>query len=165
MKIATIIPAFNEAKTIGTILNTLKRCSRIDQIIVVSDGSTDSTVEEALRVDNIEVIELLENRGKGGAIKAGLDHTSAEIILFLDADLIGLTPAHVNALLQPVIDGTRPWQSVSSKRQGGHGYRPKNGPVFIRAAGSAPGITRKYFRPRFVAFWRGSSAAPLRGGS
>ena len=108
MKIATIIPAFNEAKTIGTILNTLKRCSRIDQIIVVSDGSTDSTVEEALRVDNIEVIELLENRGKGGAIKAGLDHTSAEIILFLDADLIGLTPAHVNALLQPVIDGTAP---------------------------------------------------------
>lgn len=104
MKSAAIIPAYNEAKTIGSVIDVLTRCSLVDQVIVVSDGSTDSTVQNALKYDNVAVIELLENRGKGGAIKAGLDHTDAEILLFLDADLIGLTRSHVADLLQPVID-------------------------------------------------------------
>lgn len=108
MKTAAIIPAYNEAKTIGSVLNILKGCRLVDQVIVVSDGSTDSTVHEALVFDDVEVIELLENRGKGGAIKAGLDHTTAGILLFLDADLIGLTTEHVNALIRPVLDGTVP---------------------------------------------------------
>ncbi|MEW5783864.1 MAG: glycosyltransferase family 2 protein [Bacillota bacterium] len=108
MKTAAIIPAYNEAKTIGSVLNILKDCQLVDQVIVVSDGSTDSTVHEALIFDDVEVIELLENRGKGGAIKAGLDHTTAKILLFLDADLIGLTTEHVNALIRPVLDGTVP---------------------------------------------------------
>jgi polyisoprenyl-phosphate glycosyltransferase len=105
MRTAAIIPAFNESKTIGEVLAVLQKCSLVDQIIVVSDGSSDNTVEVALEYDDIEVIELLENRGKGGAIKAGLDHTPAEILLFLDADLIGLTEAHVASLISPVIDG------------------------------------------------------------
>jgi polyisoprenyl-phosphate glycosyltransferase len=104
VKSAAIIPAYNEAKTIGSVIDVLVRCSMIDQVIVVSDGSTDSTVQIALDYDNVEVIELLENRGKGGAIKAGMDHTDARILLFLDADLIGLTQSHVTALLQPVLD-------------------------------------------------------------
>jgi glycosyltransferase involved in cell wall biosynthesis len=102
--IAAIIPAFNEARTIGEVLCVLKRCPVVNQIIVVSDGSSDSTVQVALQYDGVEVIELLENRGKGGAIKAGLDHARAEILLFLDADLIGLTEKHVTDLLDPVIN-------------------------------------------------------------
>ncbi len=105
MKSAAIIPAFNEAKTIGSVIDVLVRSSLVDQVIVVSDGSTDCTVQIALDYDNAEVIELLENRGKGGAIKAGMDHTDAGILLFLDADLIGLTESHVKDLLKPVLDG------------------------------------------------------------
>ncbi len=105
MKSAAIIPAYNEEKTIGAVIDVLTQCSLIDQIIVVSDGSTDRTVHIALSYENVEVIELLENRGKGGAIKAGLDHTDAGVLLFLDADLIGLKPTHVAALLQPVLEG------------------------------------------------------------
>jgi glycosyltransferase involved in cell wall biosynthesis len=47
---------------------------------------------------------LVENRGKGGALKAGLDNFRADVVLFLDADLLGLTPKHVLNLLEPVIN-------------------------------------------------------------
>ncbi len=102
MKAIAIIPAFNEEKTIGDIIVTLKDVPLVKDIIVVSDGSTDGTVEVAEALGS-KVIELSENRGKGGAMKAGLDCTAAEIILFLDADLIGLTKKHVCDLLEPVI--------------------------------------------------------------
>lgn len=104
MKITAIIPAYNEEKTLGNVIEVLQQCRVVNSIIVVSDGSTDSTVKVALDFDGLTVIELLENRGKGGAIKAGLDHTDAGVLLFLDADLIGLNEQHVNDLLMPVIE-------------------------------------------------------------
>lgn len=104
MDVAAIVPAYNEAKTIGAVLGVLTKCRLINEVIVVSDGSTDDTVKIALQFDGVQVVELPENRGKGGAMKAGLEQTAAEIVLFLDADLIGLTEDHVNALLQPVLE-------------------------------------------------------------
>jgi glycosyltransferase involved in cell wall biosynthesis len=102
--VAAIVPAYNEEKTIGAVLGVLTKCRLINEVIVVSDGSTDDTVKIALQFDGVQVVELPENRGKGGAMKAGLEQTAAEIVLFLDADLIGLTEDHVNALLQPVLE-------------------------------------------------------------
>lgn len=104
MRIAAIVPAYNEEKTIEDVLSVLTECKEIDQVIVVSDGSTDDTVKIARQFKGVEVVELFENRGKGGAMKAGLEHTPAEIILFLDADLIGLTEDHIDALLRPVLE-------------------------------------------------------------
>lgn len=104
MRIAAIIPAYNEEKTIGDVLSVVTECKQIDQVIVVSDGSTDDTVKIARQFGGVEVVELMENRGKGGAMKAGLEHTRAGIILFLDADLIGLTGDHIDALLRPVLE-------------------------------------------------------------
>lgn len=101
--ITTIIPAYNEEKTIGNVLSVVKQIDIIDKIIVVSDGSEDNTAEIA-RKFGVEVIELKDNIGKGGAIKNGLDRSKGEIILFLDADLIGLKPKHVLDLLMPVIN-------------------------------------------------------------
>ena len=103
MKSIAIIPAYNEEKTIGHVLAVLKVTPLINKIIVVSDGSTDNTVQVA-KSYGVEVIELSENRGKGGAIKAGLDNNKADVVLFLDADLIGLTPKHVLDLLEPVVN-------------------------------------------------------------
>lgn len=105
MKTAAIIPAFNEERTISDVLKVLSASPLVDRLVVVSDGSTDNTVNKALEQEKIEVIELLENRGKGGAIKAGLDNTDASILLFLDADLIGLRAAHVEELIKPVMEG------------------------------------------------------------
>ncbi len=105
VQVAAIVPAYNEAKTIAPILDVLRRCPGINQIIVVSDGSTDATVEKARRFNGVELVELPENRGKGGAIMAGLEYTGAQVLLLLDADLIGLAPAHICALLEPVMKG------------------------------------------------------------
>lgn len=104
MKTIAIVPAYNEEKTIGDVLQALIDTPAIESIVVVSDGSTDGTVEVA-RGFGVMVVDLEENMGKGGAMAAGLETTEAEVILFLDADLIGLTVDHVNALLEPVISG------------------------------------------------------------
>jgi glycosyltransferase involved in cell wall biosynthesis len=104
MRTIAIIPAFNEAKTIGSVLSVLLRVSEIDEIIVVNDGSTDGTPDVAAEYA-VTLVDLSENRGKGGAIKAGLDERRADVVLFLDADLIGLQPKHVRQLLEPVLSG------------------------------------------------------------
>ncbi len=102
MRVSVIIPAYNEEKTIGGVLAVVTKCSFIHQVIVVSDGSTDGTVEAARQFNGVKIVELKDNRGKGGAMKAGLEQTRSGIILFLDADLIGLTEEHILALLEPI---------------------------------------------------------------
>lgn len=101
--ITAIIAAYNEEKTIEKVLIEVKKVKIIDKIIVVSDGSKDRTAEIARQLD-IEVVELIENVGKGGALKRGIDICSSDIILLLDADLMGLTTKHIEDLLTPVIE-------------------------------------------------------------
>lgn len=103
MQVIAIVPAYNEENTVGDVVKVLNEAKYIDDIVVVSDGSTDNTVEVA-SVNGARVIELLENRGKGGAMKAGLEKYPADIILFLDADLIGLRNDHVERLVMPVLN-------------------------------------------------------------
>lgn len=103
MNVTAVIPAYNEEQTIADVVKCVKSIDKIQKVIVVSDGSTDSTAEIA-RECGADVIELDENVGKGGAIRAGINECGTEIILFLDADLIGLTEKHVLDLIEPVID-------------------------------------------------------------
>nr|HPL52782.1 glycosyltransferase family 2 protein [Bacillota bacterium] len=103
MNVTAIIPAYNEEQTIANVVNCVKNVDKIQKIIVVSDGSSDMTAEIAKKC-GAEVIELNENIGKGGAIKAGINKCKTEIILFLDADLIGLTEKHILSLIEPVIE-------------------------------------------------------------
>jgi len=102
MNICAIIPAYNEEKTIGQIIDTLKKVDIINEIIVVSDGSEDNTAQIAGE-HQVTVIELPKNMGKGAAIKAGVEASKGDVLLFLDADLIGLKEMHVKKLLEPVI--------------------------------------------------------------
>lgn len=103
MCITAIIPAYNEEQTIGKVLECVTNIKEITQVIVVSDGSTDRTAEVAKAYD-VELINLTENVGKGGAMKAGVDRCINENVLFLDADLIGLTEKHVKDLITPIIN-------------------------------------------------------------
>lgn len=99
---AAIIPAYNEEKYIGDVLSVLLPVEYLSEIIVVNDGSTDRTSEIA-RSFGVTVIDLPSNQGKGTAMRQGLLHTEASVILFLDADLIGLTSLQVCDLLHPVM--------------------------------------------------------------
>ena len=101
MKIAAVIPAYNEENNISRVLAPLKQCGELSEIIVVSDGSTDGTAAQARNM-GVQVIELPQNQGKGAAVMAGVKATTAEVILLLDADLIGLTPQHVKDLVTPI---------------------------------------------------------------
>lgn len=104
MKVAAIIPAFNEETTIGDVITTLTQVDLIAEIVVVSDGSDDRTAEVAER-RGAKVIIHRENLGKAAAMKTGFEATVSPIVLFLDADLIGLSPMHVRSLLLPVLRG------------------------------------------------------------
>lgn len=104
MKVTAVIPAYNEAATIGAVIEVLRQVPLIEEIIVVSDGSEDGTAAVA-REHGATVIELEQNRGKGAAMAQGAQQAQGDILLFLDADLEGLTPAHVESLLEPVMQG------------------------------------------------------------
>ncbi|GFN22643.1 MAG: glycosyltransferase family 2 protein [Thermoanaerobacteraceae bacterium] len=104
MKVTAVIPAYNEAATIGSVIEVLRRVPLVDEIIVVSDGSEDATAEVA-RKQGARVIELAENCGKGVAMVRGAREARGEVLIFLDADLEGLTPEHVENLLNPVLQG------------------------------------------------------------
>lgn len=103
MHVAAIIPAYNEEATIGEIVEVVRQCELVSEILVVDDGSQDRTGERA-RAAGARVLTHEINLGKAGAMKTGMEATDAPVLLFLDADLIGLSPAHVRALLRPVLD-------------------------------------------------------------
>jgi glycosyltransferase involved in cell wall biosynthesis len=101
-KVTAIIAAYNEEKTIGPILDVLRNSPYVEQVVVVSDGSTDRTVEVA-RNKGAEVVELSSNIGKGGALYRGLEYIRTDVVLLLDADLVGLQEFHVKDLVEPVL--------------------------------------------------------------
>lgn len=103
MSVSAVIPAYNEENTIGDIVRVVRQAPEVDEVIVVSDGSRDKTATEA-RLAGARVIELPENMGKGGAMHIGAKNSQSEFVLFLDADLVGLTVGHVQSLIHPVLE-------------------------------------------------------------
>jgi glycosyltransferase involved in cell wall biosynthesis len=99
-----VIAAYNEEGTIADVLRALTESPLIDEVIVVSDGSTDSTVVIS-RQFNVTTIALRENRGKGYAMRVGVDYATNDILFFVDGDMVGLTQDHIAALVRPVQRG------------------------------------------------------------
>ncbi len=105
VKVAAVIPAYNEADNIWRVLEVLSQpACPVDEVIVVDDGSQDGTAEVAARY-GARVVRHGCNRGKGDALLTGFRATGAEVLLTLDADLVGLRIHHVRRLLEPVLGG------------------------------------------------------------
>jgi glycosyltransferase involved in cell wall biosynthesis len=102
MKASVVIPAYNEELTIQNVIEACQNCSYIDEIIVVNDGSEDQTPLLAKKA-GAKVISNAENKGKAYAIIIGVKQAENNVILLLDADLIGLTSKHVENLVLPVL--------------------------------------------------------------
>jgi LmbE family N-acetylglucosaminyl deacetylase len=105
LKVSCIIPAHNESATVGSVVRAARACRQIGEIIVVSDGSTDQTARVASEAGADRVLVLRRNLGKGGAIQAGVQASSGDVVLLLDADLCGVTAGHLTQLLWPVLAG------------------------------------------------------------
>lgn len=85
--IAIIIPAYNEASSLGRVLAKLDSWhGRGAEIIVIDDGSSDGTSEIAEASSGVRVIRLSHNRGYGAALKTGIRSTQADIVVTLDSD-------------------------------------------------------------------------------
>lgn len=92
MKLTIIIPVFNEEKTILQIIEkSLKAplpANFTREIIVVDDGSTDTTYQKLIKIPgNIKIVRHTKNMGKGAAIKTGLRLSKGDIVIIQDADL------------------------------------------------------------------------------
>ena len=109
-----IVPAYNEAPRIAAVLEVVVRCSFLDRVYVIDDGSSDGTGAVAQDFP-VQVLVHERNLGKGAALQTGLDASLAEgaqRLVFLDADLLGLNEEHVMALLKPLGDPGAPRMTV-----------------------------------------------------
>ncbi len=92
--ISVFFPAYNDARTIGKIVNdavlTLESIGNDYEVIVVNDGSMDNTGEvlSELKKKNsrIKVIHDLRNRGYGGALKTGFSNSTKDLVFYTDGD-------------------------------------------------------------------------------
>jgi len=90
--LSVIVPAFNEERYIGTLLDRIKAVDLASsglgtQIIVVDDGSHDRTAQVVAAVSGVELVQHATNRGKGQAVRTGLSRAIGDFVIIQDADL------------------------------------------------------------------------------
>ena len=117
-KVSVIIPAFNEENTVAKVVEVVKAVSFVDEIIVVNDGSSDKTAEEAEKAGAI-VINHEVNKGKGEALHTGYKNADCDIIAFIDADIHNLTSKKVEAMIKPILDGKAEITKTKFARESG----------------------------------------------
>lgn len=104
--VSIIVPAYNEEDTLARVLDRLLRLPIHAQVIVVDDASSDGTARVAASfADRIVLLRQPRNRGKGAAIRAGIEHATGQVIVIQDADL-EYVPEELPALVEPILSGS-----------------------------------------------------------
>src|SRR5688500_15181722 len=102
MTTVAVVPAKDRADSVAATVAALAALAAVDEVVVVDDGSTDGTAARA-EAAGAAVVRLPTNRGKGGAVTAGVAaRPHADVYLLIDADLGG-TAGLAEALLAPVL--------------------------------------------------------------
>ena len=101
--VSIVIPAYNEEATVAKVVSVARKLSYVDEVIVVDDGSTDRTVEEAENA-GATVISHIMNEGKGSAIKTGFKNSHGGIVAFIDADVSNFTSEKIDKIIRPILE-------------------------------------------------------------
>ena len=102
--IDAVVPARDEALTVADVVAACHGCSFVREVIVVDDGSSDGTGEVAAGA-GAKVVRRDDGGSKALAMEAGVGATDADAVLFVDADLLGITSAHLDDICRPFVEG------------------------------------------------------------
>lgn len=109
--ISCIIPAFNEEKTIKHVLETVLKVRKLDEIIVINNGSQDDTqqvissVKRSSKSSRLVALRINKNKGKAAAFVKGLKVSKGNVILMCDADLEKLKIVHIRNIIKTFNEG------------------------------------------------------------
>ncbi len=105
--VAVVVPARDEADTVGAVLDAATAYDDlVDELVVVDDGSHDDTAVVA-RAHGARVVPASGPGGKGAAMGAGLAATSSDLVVFLDADVTNTAADYVARLISPLLSRDR----------------------------------------------------------
>ena len=106
--LSVIMPVYNERATVASVIATVLNQPEVAELIIVNDASSDGTREELERVAagdaRIRLFHHDHNQGKGAALRTGISHATADIVIIQDADM-EYDPAEYPILLGPILRG------------------------------------------------------------
>ena len=108
-KVSIIIPVYNEAETILTLVDKIRGVdfAQDDKEVIIVDGNSDDGTKELLSTLTepwVRVIHEGERRGKGAAVKEGIDQAGGDCVIIQDADL-EYDPSDIPSLVRPILSG------------------------------------------------------------
>ena len=108
--VSVLIPSRDEERTVAAVVRAVRDphvldaggTGLVDEVVVVDDGSSDATAGAA-RSAGARVVRLAPGGGKGQAMRAGLDASFGDVVVFLDADVENTSPNFVSGLVGPLL--------------------------------------------------------------
>lgn len=120
MKSIAIIPVYNEEKNIDSVVAKLRKY--IGNILIVNDGSADDTLNRLMDIENIIILSNIKNRGKGHAIRKGLQYAlknKYDLAILMDGD-----GQHSPAEISKFISKSKDYDLVVGNRMHNHSTMP-----------------------------------------
>jgi len=120
-----VIPARDEESSVAEVVRAARAARGVGRVLVVDDGSADRTAAAATAAGGT-VVSTSGSGDKGRALALGVAASAASVLVFFDADIVGVQPGHIEALAEPVLAGAS-WLSC-----GIVDYGALRNPLFLR---------------------------------